>query len=66
MANRLETMVIETDRIEEAAALIDVVLYVLRAQRIGGDGLVLQEKEIIGLEYLLEDVQVVLGQGRSE
>jgi hypothetical protein len=39
MANRLETMVIETDW---------------------------QEKETIGLEYLLEDVQVVLGQGRSE
>jgi hypothetical protein len=61
--NKTETMVIEVDRIDQAAAMIAVARYVLKADRSGGDGLTLQDYESEGLDYLLADVQVILGRG---
>jgi hypothetical protein len=64
--NKMETMVIEVDRIDEAAALLDVARYVMKASRLGDDDLTLQDEELQGLDYLLAYVQAVLGKGRPE
>jgi hypothetical protein len=63
-ANKMETMVIEVDRIDEAAALLDVARFVMKASRLGDDDLTLQDEELQGLDYLLADIQAILGRGR--
>jgi hypothetical protein len=59
MANMAEgeTRIIEVYRIEEMRALVDLVRYIAEASREKP----LDDDEFSGLEYLLEDIQAVIG-----
>jgi hypothetical protein len=52
-----ETRIIEVYRIEEVRALIDLVRYIVTASREKP----LDDDEFSGLEYLLDNVQSVIG-----
>ncbi|GHT44516.1 hypothetical protein AGMMS49921_14240 [Endomicrobiia bacterium] len=51
-----ETRLIEVERVAEAQALLEVA----KAARLGGDDLTLNGEDLLGLEYLLENVQAVI------
>ncbi|GHU15413.1 hypothetical protein FACS1894163_02040 [Spirochaetia bacterium] len=55
-----ETRLIEVERVAEAQALLELARYVVRSARSGDDGLTLSGEELLGLEYLLENVQAVI------
>ncbi|GHT86366.1 hypothetical protein FACS1894137_11840 [Spirochaetia bacterium] len=55
-----ETRLIEVERVTEAQALLEVARYMVKAARLGGDDLTLNGEDLLGLEYLLENVQAVI------